>query len=243
MQYLRSWLCRQNCNTCADGHSGEDCSSCLSTHYKNTQGVCTTLPVLCTSANPDGACTVCNSGYYPKNGNCTQNPFICSEVQNEGATCTLIDGTTAYKLGNKYVATPYESKSTCGGQIPQDGVSPSCAGLVPDGLYYNSLYKYQASLGNDVPRTSACTNGYCNNYWSAAVKYCDSIGMKLPTSEELTTICNECKSNPGKCPASGYYWTATELSDYDVDHFLFSSCTAGGYGHKGNFDGVFCVSK
>lgn len=50
--------------------------------------------------------------------------------------------------------------------------------------------------------------------WRQATEYCKSIGMGLPTKEELMILCELYKQRPDYFPKRGYhwYWSSTESS-------------------------------
>ena len=50
--------------------------------------------------------------------------------------------------------------------------------------------------------------------WYQATEYCKSVGMELPTKEELNLLCELYKSNPEYFPKSTFhcYWSSTERS-------------------------------
>ncbi|MBR1753943.1 hypothetical protein IJ732_03825, partial [bacterium] len=106
---------------CQTSTDGKTCSECESGNYLTTGKSCETLPNNCTGANGDGSCTGCTGGNYLANGGtCETLPSNCTSADGSGScqtcsdnylvyggNCVLgkeINGVSAYKVGNQYVA-------------------------------------------------------------------------------------------------------------------------------------------
>ena len=61
-------------------------------------------------------CSTCSSGNYgTRDEACETIPQVCTSMQDYGDSCTLIDGSTAYKVGDGYISetvTEYEPVGT-----------------------------------------------------------------------------------------------------------------------------------
>ncbi len=85
---------------------------------------------------------------------------------------------------------------------------------------------------------------YTNDYWAGAKKACDSMGMKLPTFDELESLM---KNETWDSKSLNYYWSSTEYSSYNpIAYAMVASGNGRNTGGqiKGNSGReVLCVGK
>ena len=127
--------------------------------------------------------TGCMSFLYDINGFGSPN-VIGKDIGTVNATISTCDGTKFGALCFAAADTAYSPINTCSG------------GTAADKLY--------DPTGDS---NSACAN----NVWAGAIKACVSIGMRLPTKSELTTMYVNRATISGLAPAS-FYWSSEEMA-------------------------------
>ncbi len=170
--------------------------------------------------------TGCISGLYDYNGTRNPNKFISSKDDNTNQTSTDIQFLGEVNRLGDYPAPDgflnpfingYKSYKVAGANYYSNGVLNTCE---------NSQYhKYD-------PRTDDKNTDCNNNYWATAIKYCEDIGMELPTRNVLIEIW--CQMNPGKSYTNKNLNTTNECSMYPKNNKLIADINS-----KANEDDYF----
>ncbi len=134
-------------------------------------------------------------------------------------------GPNSETIGTKY----YDIRNLNGAHF-----STGCGGTEVDGKCIVQLSSYSPINCSDSANSKYCGNasGYSNDYWAGANKACQDLGMELPSSGALKSLCQNSKDVLGI--TSGFFWSSTEQTKNIAYTVSFSSCRANYAGYKTN---------
>ena len=173
------------CKSCHTGYTGDKCNACASGFIMDQAGKCVSTIKDCKTYTAQGACQLCNNGYY------LSDPHTCSVNK-----CTCLGGTAA--TGPACTTNNAKICTKCSSGFVQDGTN--CAPDISNCKTQKGTSCTQCNDGYYTSDGKICSviECACNNGTPAAWPKCSSANAN---------ICQECKTgfyktDDNKCMAN-----------------------------------------